>query len=57
MPHLPRSPSVSPITRPVLGRFRDVIERDLIEQSVAERVAKAALIAGLLWVAIWWALS
>jgi hypothetical protein len=48
---------VSPITRPVLGRFRDVIERDLIEQSAAERVAKAALIAGLLWLAIWWALS
>jgi hypothetical protein len=48
---------VSAIARPILDRLRDVVERDLIEQSVAERMAKAAFVASLLWVAIWWALS
>jgi hypothetical protein len=48
---------VSVIARPLLGRLRAAFERDLIEQSVAERVTKAALAAALVWVAIWWALS
>jgi hypothetical protein len=29
----------------------------LLEQSVAERLAKAAIAVALLWLAIWWALS
>jgi hypothetical protein len=45
------------IARPILGRLRGFFERDLIEQSVTERLAKAAFAAGLLWLAIWWALS
>jgi hypothetical protein len=41
----------------VLLRFRDGLERDLLEQSAAERLVRAAVVAGLLWIAIWWALS
>jgi hypothetical protein len=48
---------VSVIARPILSRLRVVLERDLIEQSVVERLAKAAFAAGLLWLAIWWAWS
>jgi hypothetical protein len=43
--------------RTVIGRLRGVVERDLIAQSAAERLVKALLAAGLLWLAIWWALS
>ena len=43
--------------RGVLGQFRAAFARDLIEQGVVERLARAALAVGLLWVAIWWALS
>jgi hypothetical protein len=43
--------------RPVIGRLRGVLERDLIEQSAAERLVRAVFAAGLLWLAIWWALS
>jgi hypothetical protein len=57
VPRLPLCASVSVIARPLLGRLRAAFERDLIEQSVAERVTKAALAAALVWVAIWWALS
>ncbi len=57
MPRLPLRATVSVIARPVLGRLRAVLERDLVEQSVAERLAKAVFVVGLLWVAIWWALS
>ena len=48
---------MSGISRPLVCRLRVVLERDLIEQSVAERLAKAVFAAGLLWLAIWWALS
>ena len=48
---------MSVIAQPILCRLRVVLERDLIEQSIAERLAKAAFAAGLLWLAIWWALS
>jgi hypothetical protein len=48
---------VSVLAGPVVRRLRTVLERDLIEQSVAERLAKAAFASGLLWLAIWWALS
>jgi hypothetical protein len=34
-----------------------VLDRDLLEQSVAERLARAAIPAFLLWLAIYWALS
>ncbi len=45
------------VERPVISRLRDVLERDLIAQSAAERLVKALFAAGLLWLAIWWALS
>jgi hypothetical protein len=41
-----------PSLRPLRGFFR----RGLLEQSVAERLAWAAIAAILLWLAIWWAL-
>jgi hypothetical protein len=33
------------------------LQRGLLEQSVPERLAWAAIAAILLWLAIWWALS
>jgi hypothetical protein len=45
------------IAPPILHRLRAVLERDLIEQSVAQRLTKAAFAACLLWLAIWWALA
>jgi len=51
-----RSP-VRRFPRGVLAQFRAALARDLIEQGVAERLARAVLAVGLLWVAIWWALS
>jgi hypothetical protein len=45
------------IARPSPRRFRGFFERGLLEQSVAERLVKTAIAAGLLWLAIWWALS
>jgi hypothetical protein len=44
---------VGPSLRPLRGVFR----RGLLEQSVAERLAWAAIASILLWLAIWWALS
>jgi hypothetical protein len=41
----------------VLGRVRDLLERDMLEQSVTERLARAAFATFLLWLAIYWALS
>jgi hypothetical protein len=37
--------------------LRTLLDRDLIEQSAIERLARAAFVSGLLWVAIAWALS
>jgi hypothetical protein len=54
---LPLRSPVRKSARGVLGQFRAALARDLIEQSVVERLARAALAVGLLWVAIWWALS
>jgi hypothetical protein len=48
---------VSVAAWPVIGRLRGVLERDLIAQSSGERLVKALFAAGLLWMAIWWALS
>jgi hypothetical protein len=45
------------IARPSFRALRSFVERDLLEQSVAERLAKAAIAACFLWLAIWWALS
>jgi hypothetical protein len=57
VPRLPPRTPVSMTIRPIVGRFRGVLERDLIQQSAAERLVRALFAAGLLWVAIWWALS
>jgi len=54
---LVRGAAVSALSRQGLRRLRLVLERGLIEQSVAERLIKAGLAAALLWLAIWWALS
>ena len=40
-----------------LGHCRAVLGRDLLEQSVAERLERAAIFVVLLWLAIGWALS
>jgi hypothetical protein len=56
VPGLPHGTAVSPGERVLLGRVRDFLERDLLEQSVIERLAKAAFAAVLLWLAIYWAL-
>ena len=39
--------------RVLLGRVRDLLERDLLEQSVTERLVRAACAAVLLWLAIY----
>jgi len=49
--------AASVITRPGFRPLRVSLQRDLLEQSVAERLAKAAIVVALLWLAIWWALS
>jgi hypothetical protein len=56
VPRLPLSTAVSAPDRVLLGRVRD-FWRDLLEQSVTERLARAACVAALLWLAIYWALS
>jgi len=45
------------IAQVMVGHVREFLFRDLIEQSAIERLARAAFVAGLLWVAIAWALS
>jgi hypothetical protein len=57
MPRLPLGTAVIQAARRIGGCIRLTIERDPIEQSIAERLAKAVIAASLLWVAIWWALS
>ena len=57
MPRLPLSTAVSAPERVLLDRVRDLWERDLLEQSVAERLVRAGCAAALLWLAICWALS
>jgi hypothetical protein len=55
--HLPLGAAVSAPERLLLVRVRDLLERDLLEQSVTERLARAAFAAVLLWLAIYWATS
>ncbi len=57
MPGLPLGTAVSAPERILLGRVRGLLERDLLEQSVTERLVRAAFAAALLWLAIYWALS
>jgi hypothetical protein len=57
VPRLPLSTTLSAPERVLLGRVRDFWERDLLEQSVTERLARAACAAALLWLAIYWASS
>jgi hypothetical protein len=57
VPRLPLSTEVRAPERVLLGRVRDLWERDLLEQSVAERLVRAGCAAALLWLAICWALS
>jgi hypothetical protein len=45
------------IARPSFRALRSFLDRDLLEQSVAERLVKALIVAGFLWLAIWWALA
>jgi hypothetical protein len=45
------------IARPSFRPLRRFLDRDLLEQSVVERLVKAVIVAGFLWLAIWWALS
>jgi hypothetical protein len=54
---LPQRGATGVIARPSFRALRSFVERDLLEQSVAERLAKAAIAACFLWLAIWWALS
>jgi hypothetical protein len=57
VPRLPLSTAVSAPEFVLLDRVRDLVERDLLEQSVTERLVRAACAAALLWLAIYWALS
>ena len=53
---LPRRGATDVITRPSFRPLRSFFDRDLLEQSVGERLVKALIAAGFLWLAIWWAL-
>jgi hypothetical protein len=57
VPRLSLSTEVRAPERVLLDRVRDLWERDLLEQSVAERLVRAGCAAALLWLAICWALS
>jgi hypothetical protein len=57
VPGMPRGAAVRAHGRATLGRVRERFERELLEQSVTERLARATCVAGLLWLAIYWALS
>jgi hypothetical protein len=57
VPGLSRNPTVSSTIRLIFGCFREILGYGLIEQGAVERLVKAASVAGLLWLAIWWALS
>jgi hypothetical protein len=54
---LPQRGARSVIGRPSFLALRSFLDRDLLEQSVVERLIKAVIVAGFLWLAIWWALS
>jgi hypothetical protein len=54
---LPQRGATGVIARPSFRPLRRFLDRDLLEQSVVERLVKAVIVAGFLWLAIWWALS
>ena len=54
---LPQRGATGVIARPSFRRLGSFLDRDLLEQSVVERLVKAAIAACFLWLAIWWALS
>ena len=54
---LPQRGATGVIDRPSFLQLRRFLDRDLLEQSVAERLAKAVIAACFLWLAIWWAVS
>jgi hypothetical protein len=54
---LPQRGATGVIARPSFRPLRSFFDRDLLEQSVGERLVKAVIAAGFLWLAIWWALS
>jgi hypothetical protein len=41
----------------MVGWLREVMDRNPLEQSVAERLARAVFAIAVLWIAIGWALS
>jgi len=43
--------------RRLLSYCRAALDHDLMEQSIAERLARAATASALLWLAIYWACS
>ena len=57
MPRLPPDPGLSAPGRVMLRRLAGLFNRDVLEQSAAERLVTAACATGLLWLAIYWALS
>jgi hypothetical protein len=57
VPCLPYRAAASVIVRLSFRPLRGFFQRGLIEQSIAERLVKAAIAAGLLWLAIWSVLS
>ena len=57
MSRLPFRTPVIATAQVMVGHLREFFGRDLIEQSAIERLARAVFVAGLLWVAIAWALS
>ena len=57
MPSLPLCAPVSAREHVLFGRVPDLLERDLLEQSVTERLVRAAFAAAPLWLAIYWAMS
>ena len=54
---VPQRGATGVIVRPGLRPLRSFFDRRLLEQSVGERLVKAGIAAGFLWLAIWWALS
>jgi hypothetical protein len=56
MSRLPAWAAASVIARPSFQPLASFLQRGLLEQSVVERLALALIAAGLLWLAIWWAL-
>ena len=57
MPGLPRGRAVNAAGRVLLSRCWAMLHRDLLEQSVAERLAWAVIASAMLWLAIYWVLS